>query len=700
MFVDYENDIVNISPFEGDRKGEVINVGEIRVQLPQQPSDKHILFSDLPKEQQYWRRTEIPQDLAHIDTWEEFRELPEGIQQKYESYIKQEWFRRKNGVWFYNNGKATYLTGTNYMFLQWADFDFGYPNFMYAQWLWHIHAEACFVDPRCFGQIVGKNRRWGWTSMATNYITDKTSQKRKKKSGIISKNEEDAEKVVFSKVNDVFNGWPFFYKVISYPKGNALLFDEPPKRITRNNKTADRSEALKSSIQYGATKNNTFDGSRLYMLLLDEMGKLNKPANFEKLWDVHKPALSDRVKVIGKAFVGTTVEEMEKGGEAFKSIYYQSSPEYRMDNGRTKSGLYRFFVSSLDTLVIDRYGMPVRKDPKEPTHDLDGNLIVLGSESEINAELKARKSNPAAVNEYKRLYPVTESDMFRILGGNSLNTERIYTQIQYNENLTMTPYRRGVFQWTGERFNSPVKFVDDARGQWRVTMLLDEKDANRWEIRRGAWYPANTWLGSSGVDPYRVDQTTDGRGSNASCHIFTRFNTKYPPNTCIARYNGRPETAYMASEQILMAHIYYGIQSLIESQVDIMIRHWTDLGFQNYLMDSPPHLTAKGAKRKGKGISTSGENVRHALLLALQTYVNDYIGPMEGGGMGNFYFNETLNDISEFDIHNATKHDDGMSMGIALLSLQNYKEKTVQKIEPKQLFRRYDNSGTVSKLIK
>lgn len=705
MFVDEENDIVNISPFEGDDGGEVISINGVKIQLPQQPSDKHILFSNLPKEEQYWRREELPDFIKNIEGWDQYKKLPDEVQRKYDPYIKREWHRRKNGVWFYNNGKAIYLTGANYMFLQWAEYDFGYPDFMLPQWKWHIHAEACDIDHRCVGQVVGKSRRWGWTSMVTNFITVKTTQVRRKNAGIISKTEDDAREVVFEKVKDIFNSWPFFYRPIHHFKGKALKMSAVQQRITVNNQVTRKVDSLGSQILYGATKNKMFDGWKFRYLALDEMGKLEKPADFHKLWEVHRLCLYDRIRLIGKAFIGTTVEDMTEdgGGTKFKEVYMRSDPNARQSNGRTKSGLYKFFVSSYEVLVLDKYGNPVIENPKEPTYDINGDRILRGSKAEMAPDIKSRENDLAALNDYLRKFPIVESDMFRVIGGNSLNTDRIYLQLQYNEQLSYSPTRRGVFEWTGERFNSPVRFVPDKTGQWTIAMLLKEEHENAHHTKSGMWVPANTWLGVGGADPFRTDRPAYGKGSNASCHIVTRVNMSYPSNAFIARYNGRPEMLTIASEQMLMGHIYFGVQCLIEREVELMINHWIDWGFEHYLMLSPPRLTSKGASRRKKnyGLNTSGDNVRSALVEALQRYVNSYVGRDENGEvMENIYFNETLNDWAEFDIHNATKHDDSMSSGLALIALTSHELKETPKVSvEKQLVRIFDNSGRISRQV-
>ena len=116
-----EQPVVNICP-DGS-EGLIVEVGDLSIQLPKSPAKKQILFYNLKKEEQYWRRQELPSDLAIISSMDEWSQTPDEFRKKYQSYIKTEYERRKNGVWFYNNGEPTYITGHHYFFLQWSNID-------------------------------------------------------------------------------------------------------------------------------------------------------------------------------------------------------------------------------------------------------------------------------------------------------------------------------------------------------------------------------------------------------------------------------------------------------------------------------------------------------------------------------------------------------------------------------------------------
>ena len=143
-----DTDGVNICP--QSTKGETVILQDLHITLPQVPKDKKsILFHDLPKAEQYWRRQEAPELINpdNVELWDE--------------YIREEYRRRREGVWFFNNGKPVYLTGHHYFALQWCLMldNGGYMDFRYAQLNMFYHIQACIVDKRCLGQLFVKSRR-------------------------------------------------------------------------------------------------------------------------------------------------------------------------------------------------------------------------------------------------------------------------------------------------------------------------------------------------------------------------------------------------------------------------------------------------------------------------------------------------------------------------------------------------------------
>ena len=187
----YDDFIVNLCP--DGTAGEVNLLADIYIQFPKQPSSDLILFSNLPKEEQYWKRIEPPTDLTKIRSMDEWSEMPREFREKYSSYIKEEFRRRRHGVWFMNNGVPTYITGRHYMMLQWSKIDIGYPNYLAFQRDLFLHEAACELDPRSLGQLYTKCRRSGYTNMSACILVDEATQVKDKLLGIMSKTGKDAQ---------------------------------------------------------------------------------------------------------------------------------------------------------------------------------------------------------------------------------------------------------------------------------------------------------------------------------------------------------------------------------------------------------------------------------------------------------------------------------------------------------------------------
>ena len=136
--------------------------------------------------------------------------------------------------------------------------------------------------------------------------------------------------------------------------------------------------------------------------------------------------------------MGSTSNALNKGGDEFKRLYYDSDPNKRNANGQTKSGMYSLFIPMEWNMegFIDKYGMPVIETPQGDVEGIDGGLIDSGALDYWNAEVESLKGDPDALNEFYRQFPRTESHAFRDESKNSIfNLTRIYQQIDYNDGM-------------------------------------------------------------------------------------------------------------------------------------------------------------------------------------------------------------------------------------------------------------------------
>lgn len=692
----YDEAVIKICPH--GTLGDVVELGGLLIGLPKVP-DEGIINEGLEEALQMWARTPMPQELSRIRSMDEWSETPREFREKFRPYIEQEFRRRRDGVWFYNQGVPTYITGRHYMLLQWTRMDVGYPSYLSFQRDIFLHMAACEADDRCIGQLYTKCRRSGYTNICSSVLVDEATQVKDKLLGIQSKTGKDAQENIFmKKVVAMFRGYPFFFKPIQDGTTNPrmeLAFREPSKRITKNNKTSQKGDALNTVINWKNTTNNAYDGEKLHFLYLDEAGKWEKPTDVREAWRIQRTCLIVGRKIVGKAMVGSTVNPLDKGGEEYKQLWNDSDPTNRNANGRTVSGLYRLFIPAYESLegFFDKYGNPIVEDPEKELATLDGDSIGFGAKTFLKNERDALKNDARELNEFIRQFPFTTDEAFRdSVEGSLFNIGKIYEQIEYNENLYPNPVVRGNFQWANGVQDSKVIFNPDQGGRWRICWLPPDDERSVSLIERGKRIPPFSMRGCGGVDSYDLDATVDGRGSKGACHIYNKFSMNAASNMFVAEYASRPPMAKIFYEDVLMAAVYYGYPLLIENNKYGIVRYFESRGYDGYVMDRPEHLKVPGSSSnvKTKGIPSNSQDVIQAHASAIEDYVHNHVGGREDGTCGKMYFNRTLEDWVGYKIDKRTKYDLSISSGLALLASQKVKrEKPKSNFAEKQFFRRY-----------
>jgi len=696
---EYDEPAVKICP--NGTEGEIVELGGLLICLPKRPPKKEIFGHKESNSMQVWRRVSMPQELSRIRSMDEWEEMPREFREKFRPYVEEEFRRRREGFWFYNNGAATYITGRHYMMLQWTKLDIGYPYFLNFQREIFLHMAACEADPRCIGQLYTKCRRSGYTNICSAVLVDEATQVKDKLMGIQSKTGKDAQENIFmKKVVYMFRNYPFFFKPIQDGTTNPrmeLAFREPSKRITKKNKTSQTGEALNTVINWKNTTNNAYDGEKLHLLYLDEAGKWERPTDIKDAWRIQRTCLIVGRKIVGKAMVGSTVNPMDKGGRQYKNLWKDSNPLERNANGRTVSGLYRLFIPAQESLegFFDIYGHPVITDPEETVEGIDGIDITIGSKTYLKNERSSLKHDPSELNEVTRQFPFTEDEAFRdSIEGSLFNIGKIYQQIEYNDELFPNPVVRGNFIWKIK--DKEAVFSPDINGRFKISWVPPEEQRNVIKTDRGKIVAPFSDRGCGGVDSYDLDATLDGRGSKGALHLYNKFHIENPSNMFVVEYASRPDLAKIFYEDVLMAAFFYGYPLLVENNKYGIVRYFESRGYDGYLMDRPEHLrgASKVASVKTKGIPSNSQDVIQAHAHSIESYIHDHVGiNYDSGDMGNMYFNDTMEDWIGFQIDKRTKFDLTISSGLALLAAQKAKPKTPSNFTEQKFFRRYEVIG-------
>jgi hypothetical protein len=702
-----EHDVVVIS--KTGQIGEIYNIQNLKIALPKAPSK-------IEKSINKWKLTEYPKELKAISSIFDWRELPEKVQEKWEPYIDEEFKRRDDGHWFYNKDVPTYITGTHYMYLQWAKIDVGHPDFREANRLFFIFWEACKADNRCYGMCYLKNRRSGFSFMASSETVNQATISSDARFGILSKSGSDAKKMFTDKVVPISVNYPFFFKPIQdgmdRPK-TELAYRVPASRLTRKSIQSKNKieilEGLDTTIDWKNTGDNSYDGEKLRLLIHDESGKWERPDNILNNWRVTKTCLRLGSRIIGKCMMGSTSNALDKGGTNFKKLYTSSDVTKRNKNGQTASGLYSLFIPMEWNYegFIDEYGQPVFNTPKKEVVGPFGEAIDIGVIEHWENEAEGLRGDQDALNEYYRQFPRTEEHAFRDEAKNSIfNLAKIYEQIDYNEDLgNSNVITTGSFQWVNGIKDSKVIFVPNPSGRFKVSWVPGVNLQNNQVLRNGIKHPGNEHIGAFGCDSYDISGTVDGKGSKGALHGLTKLSMEdAPANTFFLEYVARPQTADIFFEDVLMACVFYGLPILAENNKPRLLYYFKRRGYRGYSMNRPDKIWNKlsPAEKEIGGIPNSSEDIKQAHAAAIESYINSYVGLLEDNTYGTMYFNQTLNDWAGFDINNRTKFDAAISSGLAIMACNRHKyhpKADVQKNKVNLKISKYTNSGMFSKII-
>ena len=691
--------------------GQIIEIQNLRIALP---ATNEPFKRSKEKAEQRWEKADYPKELSRIKSRFDWEDYDTEFKEEWYDYIDKEFTRRDQGYWFYNKGLPTYVTGTHYMYLQWSKIDVGAPDYREANRLFFIFWEACKADNRCYGMCYLKNRRSGFSFMSSAELVNQATISSDARFGILSKSGADAKKMFTDKVVPISVNYPFFFKPIQdgmdRPK-TELAYRVPASKLTRrkleSNEQLRELDGLDTTIDWKNTGDNSYDGEKLKLLAHDESGKWERPDNILNNWRVTKTTLRLGSRIVGKCMMGSTSNALDKGGNNFKKLYYNSDVTKRNRNGQTSSGLYSMFISMEWNYegFMDSYGSPVFIREKDSIKGADGYDITTGVIEHWENEVDGLRNDQDSLNEYYRQFPRTEMHAFRDEAKESLfNLTKIYQQIDYNlESNNAAAVTTGSFMWENGIKDSKVVFSPNKDGRFKISWVPPVNLQNKIINKNNGKYPGNDHIGAFGCDSYDISGTVDGKGSNGSLHGLTKFSMEdSPPNHFFLEYISRPQTAEIFFEDVLMACVFYGMPILAENNKPRLLYYFKRRGYRGFSINRPDKIWNKLSvtEKEIGGIPNSSEDIKQAHAAAIESYIEEHVGATESGH-GDMYHQSTLEDWAVFNINNRTKHDASISSGLAIMACHKNRYTPVAARKKQSInlgIKRYDNTGYVSKI--
>lgn len=544
----------------GDREEEFGSC--IIYETPAIPEISKIAGYDLPKKQQKFHREKYPSD-------KNFESLDESAQL---AIITEVLAKRREGHWFMNNGEETYITGVHWFYLNFWKIDVGYPEYRRSDRDYFYFWDYCVKDPLSIGMINMENRRQGKTERSNCILYEYASINANSHVGIQSKTDADAKKV-FLKLVRTWKRMPYWLKPIdegdSQPK-SALRFFEPSTRSSKG-KRKEYGVSLDSWIDYETSKEEAYDGEKLKRYTMDEAGKTVN-ADVSERWNIIRECFVTGRKVIGKALITTTVEEMDKkGGKNFKTLWDNSDINSRDDNGFTRTGLYRYFKPAYYCLegFIDEYGNPQTE------------------EAQTFLNNKRNGADGKSLASEKRKYPFKVEDAFGIVYGNFWE-EDVKEMINHViadvvKNPPQITYCN-LFDKDSEIVLYPSKKSDD------VVKILEK--------------PLPDVEYKVGIDSISTDnQTGDESGSRLACIVYKSFagleRVSYEP---VCTFSVRPDKLESAYETVCCIIKYYGkyekIKVLAENNAGAanLLNYLINRGLKRFMQKKPKDVGASNLK--------------------------------------------------------------------------------------------------------
>ncbi len=575
-----------IHPIAEYNKGATIEIkiGEHTFVTPPMPDKKDILFHGLPKRDQYWRRqTDFPrtfyewhQDshslgdgveldaeytkhhpetgiltaLSVEDTITLFGEIskgePEGLQVR-------ELRRCAEGVWFFNNGEPTYITGDHYFIMQWGAM-LGGTNYVekgsnYGQYYQFqrdmgYYYEICRTTPYGRGGIYMKPKKTGATQYYSLLCLNVAMRHAQSNIRIMSITETLAKDSNFGYIKYAVQKMPTIL-LPSRAKQNEgeIVFGAANSARNPLSKKKRRMEAepLNTWLCTVPTSRTSFDSLTNLIALIDEWPKIKDSTCPRDLVAATLPTVMEGMAV-RKGTIFMMSYSPEKSNESFyqaREIYKNSKLKTRQKHpetgeyyGQTNSKLICHTLTIQEGIFggCDIYGKPIEKKIWE--------LIQMEIDDATRQENSAEK-----IQIIKRQYPANENDPWQegsvedCVFDNIRISQRVM-DLEEDASIGVLPYVDFNFKYEKMPVKRDIGTEYSFPGRIIMDKLTDERRRNGERKGKWRWYrPEFTpeWFMAKYVNKRIEDQKTGLLAPDPNSPFFISID---PTNYRSKKYTG------------------------------------------------------------------------------------------------------------------------------------------------------------------
>lgn len=677
--------------------GEIIEIEGLAIALPSVPNK--IRFEERRKDHQKWERYKVPAELQFFDKMyggskkEDLESKWKEVELKHRKYIEEDYKRKFEGDWFMNDGTPVYVTGYYYFFLQHYKLTDNnrYADFRMPQRDYFIFVEACFADDRCFGPLLLKGRRSSFSTSSGSICLCSSVNRKNGYYPIVSKKEADSMKLFQRHIVSPFLNLPKHFQPrrtgMDRPKSD-LEFSAPQSKLSANN-SGQIDSGLGTKIEYLATSVDTYDGTYVTISINDESGKYKGNIDINAYWEQHKLCHMVGSQITGKALFGSTANPPHKGGKNFEKFYNDSKISTRTKNGHTITGLYAIFIpADLSTMgFFDEYGYVIYDTPAQPIKNELGKYVTMGVKEYLDTQELSYKNDIKKYNNHKRNLPRLDTDPF--LDEDATNmyaTTSMVNHINFLKDYENKPkYKTQVFKFdlyykptADNPQNVEIKYNDN--GRFMASWLPPVEFRNKFIIKNGKKFPANSHLGAIGIDPYMADRAKYGGGSKMGMVGMT---TNHPiellerdKNKTFIFYNYRPNTVEEAEDDVIKIMLFLSMPVLPETNKDSLIKRLHREKLRGYVINDPTKDKKDLSEqiKKYGGMYTSGAT-KIKQEEALETFISEHVDEDVDENNIKIPFNQLNIMATEYSDSTRTKLDGVVAWQLACIAVAKQNER-------------------------
>mgnify|MGYP007128600285 CR=1 FL=1 len=410
------------------------------------------------------------------------------------------------------------------------------------------------------------------------------------------------------------------------------------------------------------------DGKDAVLFVQDEFSKYESSSPYE-MFEINKRAVNPD-KVLKMDCLSTTGDSKDaaKATMDWHKLIANSNPNIRNSNGKTNSGLYKFFVKGIHSLLL----------LKEIPEVLD-NYGHINEDMAENWIWNEHKKYPQGTREYIfSLYKLPlkeEHAMLSMAASNLFSKIRISARLTDLESLTPDekPYVRGKLVSNAQ---GAVHFEPDPAGLWLWAVMPYFSVEKNIDLRnrfkksyQGVYFPYKNPMGVIGYDPVNYPKATIKSSNFSQAALFIRqkfdyYNTGYN-DEIMALYLGRPDDPHEVNHEAMKACRFTGFPCMHERSVAHVYEDFRDYNMLPFLMEG---------EDGHHGITTNPKIIRDGVAMLQARYSLPQDG--EKDQIETYPFEDGLRSLDAFDPANTQHFDPTMAEimcehGLKLLTYTN-----------------------------